>query len=58
MPNEKKKKVYAVRLIARVQIPKIQPELVGEVHAAITEALAEYSGAEIELSLLPELVAK
>lgn len=53
MADEKKAKVNPVRVIIRVQVPKIDPSLAGEVHAAITAALTPYKDAEIELSMMP-----
>jgi len=58
MTDKKTKKVAPVRLTVRVHIPKIDPEYAGEVHAAITEALANFPDVEIELSLLPVLVTR
>jgi len=51
--DEKKAKVNPVRVIVRVNIPTLDPGYAGLVHAKLTEALAEFKGAEIELSMMP-----
>jgi len=55
MAEAKQVKVKPVRLIVRVSIPEIAPGDAGSVHAAISEAIATYPKASIELSLGPTL---
>ena len=53
MADAKQAKPEPVRLVVRVHIPSVDPNVVGELHAAVKEAVKPYAGAEIELSVLP-----
>jgi ribosome maturation factor RimP len=44
-----------VRILIRVDIPNTRVEDVAEVHRAIMEVLARFSGAMIEISVLPSV---
>jgi len=53
MPEEKKVKVEPVRLVVRIHIPSVDPGLIGDLHSTVKAAVKSFSGAEIELNVLP-----
>jgi len=50
--NKKEPKKYG-RVYIRVNMPKVETHLAGELHDRVSEVVKDFPGAEVEVSLMP-----